>query len=229
MCAVCVEVEAVVQEALDAHPLRPWPDTAESDEFFDYLSERDLPPFHLYGNSSHPFASSVSKCPHLFDDADWQRELYEQSVRSDWELEDLVYDCGECQRLATAVIERLELSEGAKRRAEQERAADVCRCDGCERARAALPEGFRSGSEDGLAELRRSGAPYFHVIHDHTGWTLGLSDLRKDECSHAWDDELWPYVVEEGLRELIRCDECEKRYDAAERELAELEKAAARE
>lgn len=219
MCAVCIEAEAVVQEAMDAHPLRPWPDTSESFEFFDYVNARDLPPFHLYGNTSHPFASAQSKCPHLFDDANWQRELHEQSERSDRELEDLAYDCDECQLLATAVIERLELSEGAKRRAEQEWVANVCRCDGCERARRALPEGIQRGSDE-LDELRRSGAPYFHVIHEHTGWVLGLSELTKTECPHNWDDELWSSMVEDDLRGLINCVECETRYENAAHPLA---------
>ncbi len=223
MCAVCVEVEAVVQEAMDAHPLRPWPDTSESHEFFDYVNARNLPPFHLYGNTSHPFASAQSKCPHIYDDQDWQREIHEQSARSDSEVENLAYDCDECQRLASAVIERLELSEEAKHRAEQARVASLCRCGGCERARLALPDGFQRGPDE-LDELRRTGAPYFHVIHDHTGWTLGLSELTKAECPHNWDDELWSSMVEGNLRELINCVECEKRYENAAGPLASVDR-----
>ena len=222
MCGICVETEAVVQEALDAHPLVPWPNTHDSWEFFDYVNEHDLPPFHLYCNTSHPYASDRSRCPHLFEDRDWERELFEHTTRIESEVEDLWYGCEECQRLALEVIEKYELSEGAKRRAEQERIASLCRCDGCEQARLALPEGLERGPGE-LAEIRRTGAPYFHVIHEYTGWTLGMSELTKTECAHTWDDELWSSMVEDGLRELINCVDCEKGYEAGARLLSSQE------
>ncbi|WP_307219523.1 hypothetical protein [Microbacterium sp. SORGH_AS_0888] len=191
------------------------PDYSESKEFFAYLADKDLPHFHLFGNSSHPFASDHRECPHRYDADDWRRELSEAEERQGCEVGLLYYDCPECEQAASQVIESLELSEEAKERAEQARTARICRCDGCERAKAALPAGLKAGHVEIIEQVRASAAPLFHSVNELTGWMLGMAPLEQSQCPHEWAQDDWAALAEGDLWDLVRCDGCAPRFATA--------------